>query len=252
MRLAPLDLIAPKLLDFSTSDDVPEMARGAIIAAVGTDYDTTTNVGNWGECELMYVSSNGAAVITPGTVVLIDKNFRIAATAAAASEVNKGRSLFVALTNFQIGSTTEQYGWILRSGICPVQFSVAATAGPVYVGTAGKLTPTAAAGAQVLNANTLIAGASTFTRTGLTKSGQSKVKFGNVAGMYVGQAISGTGIPASSVISAIDPDGTSVYIGSAIGTLVTATATGSVTVTLTNTNYGIVQLDRPCEQSQIT
>lgn len=252
MRLAPIDLVAPRLLDFSTSDDVPEMGRGAIIAAVGTDFDTTANVANWGECELMYVSSNGAAVINPGTVVLIDKNFRISATAVAATEANKGKPIFIALTNFAIGSTTEQYGWVLRSGICPVQFSVAATTGPAYFGTAGKLTPTAAIGAQVINAATLIAAASTFTRSGLTKSGSSKVKFGNVAGMYVGQAISGTGIPASSVISAIDSDGTSVYIGSAIGTLVTATATGTVTVTLTNTGYGIVQLDRPAGQTQIT
>ena len=252
MRLAPIDNLGPKLLDFSTSDDVKEMALGTIVCATGTDYDTTANVANWGQAELIYVSSTQAAVITPGTIVVQDKNFRIAPSAVAATQANTGQPLLVALSNFQIGSTTEQYGWALRRGVCPVQFSVAATTGRVFAGTAGKATPTAAAGVQILNAQTLIAGATTFTKTGTTKNGQSLVKFGSVSGMYVGQAISGTGIPASSVISAIDPSGTGVYIGSAIGTLVTATASGSVTVTLTNTGYGIVQWDYPFYQGQIT
>lgn len=113
-------------------------------------------------------------------------------------------------------------------------------------------TPTAAAGVQILNARCLIAAAATFTRQGTTRSGSSRVRFGNVGGMFVGQAISGTGIPASSVISAIDSDGTSVIIGSAVGTPVNATASGTVTVTMTNTGFGICQVDSPTFQSQIT
>lgn len=252
MRMAPVDNLAGKLLDFNLSTDVKVHQSGYTIMASGTDYNTTAGVANWGAAEIMYVSSAAAAAITPGTMVQIDKDFRITATAVAASEINLGKPLYVTLTNFAIGSTTEQYGWVLRRGIAPVQFSVAATVGPVFLGTAGKLTPTAAAGGQLLNARTLIAAVTTFTRTGQTQSGSSRVKFSNVSGMYVGQAISGTGIPASSVISAVDPDGTSVWIGSAIGTLVTATATGSVTVTMTNTGYGIVQLDRAFSQGQIT
>jgi hypothetical protein len=252
MRMSPIDALAGRLLDFSLSSDVAVHQRGFPMDAVGTDYNTTANVSNWGHAELLYVGYTGAAAMTPGSVCQIDKDFRVALTAAAASEINLGKPLYVSLTNFAIGSVTEQYGWVLRRGICPVQFSVAATVGPVFLGTAGKLTPTAAAGGQLLNARTLIAAVSTFTRTGATLSGSSIVKFGNVSGMYVGQAISGTGIPASSVISAINPDGTSVLIGSAIGTLVTATATGSVTVTLTNTGFGIVQLDRAFSQGQIT
>ena len=251
MRLAPIDILGPKLLDFGLSDDVKELAPGTIVTAQGTDFDTTANVANWGMCELIYVSNNSVAIL-PGTICVQDKNFRITASAVAATQANTGQPLLVAVSNFGVGSTTEQYGWALRRGVCPVSYAVAATTGRVFAGTAGKATPTAAAGVQILNAQCLIAGASTFTRTGLTKTGQSKVKFSNVGGMYVGQAISGTGIPASSVISAIDPDGTTVYIGSAVGTLVTATASGSVTVTLTNTNFGIVQWDYPFYQGQIT
>lgn len=250
MRMALLDIVGPRLLDFSVSDDVQEMARGTMSQAAGTDFDTTANVSNWGAAEIMYVSSNGAAVVLPGTLVVLDKNFRI--TPTAASEANSGRPVYVTLTNFQIGNVTEQFGWILRAGMCPVRYAVAATAGPVYGGTAGLATPTPAIGVQILNARCITAAVATFTRNGVTRVGSSTVKFGNVGGMFVGQAISGTGIPASSVISAIDPNGTWVSIGSAVGTLVTATATGNVVVTMTNTGYGICQIDRPTFQSQIT
>lgn len=251
MRLAPISVLGPKLLNFSTSDSVQEMALGSIVQASGTDYDTTANVANWGMAELVYVA-NASVAIPPGTMCVIDKNFRVLASAAKATENNTGKPIFIALTNFAAGSTDVQYGWVLRRGVAPVAYSVAATAGPLYAGTAGKATPTAATGAQILNAQCLIAGASTFTRSGTTLTGSSKVKFGNVAGMFVGQAISGTGIPASSVISDIDASGNSVVIGSAVGTPVSATATGTVTVTMTNTNFGIVQLDYPFYQGQIT
>lgn len=251
MRLAPISALGPKLLDFSTSDDVQEMQLGTPIMATGTDYDTTANVANWGLCELVYVA-NASVAIVPGTVVVIDKNFRVVASAAAATQANTGQPCYIALTNFGVGSTTVQYGWVLRRGIAPARFTVAATAGRVFAGAAGVFTPTAAAGVQVLNAITLIAAASTFTRLGSTKTGSAKVGFSNVGGMYVGQAISGTGIPASSVISAIDPSGNAVWIGSAVGTLVNATATASVTVTMTNTGFGIVQVDSPFYQGQIT
>lgn len=251
MRLAPLALVGPKLLNFSASDDVQKMALGTIVEASGTDYDTTANVANWGLAELIYVA-NASVAILPGTLCVMDKNFRVVASAAAATEANSGKPFFVALTNFAAGSTNLQYGWVLRRGIAPIRYGVAATAGRVFAGAAGVATPTAAAGVQILNAICLIAAAATFTRTGRTQAGSSRVEFGNVGGMFVGQAISGTGIPASSVISAIDDDGRGVIIGSAVGTPVNATATGNPTVTLTNTGFGICQVEYPFVQGQIT
>ncbi len=251
MRLAPLSLAGPHLLDFGASDSVQDIALGTIVEAQGTDYDTTANVSNWGMAELVYVA-NASVAILPGTLCVVDKNFRVVASAAAATEANTGKPVFVALTNFAVGSTAVQYGWVLRRGVAPIRYSVAATAGRVFAGTAGTATPTAAAGAQILNMQCLTAAAATFTRTGKTQTASSRVKFPNVAGMYVGQAISGTGIPGASVISAIDPNGTDVIIGSAVGTPVNATASGSVTVTLTNTGFGICQMDYPFYQGQIT
>jgi hypothetical protein len=252
MRLSLVDSIAPKLLDFSTSDDVKEMALGTILTASSSDYDTTANVANWGQAEVIYVSSAQSAVIRPGTIVVQDKNFRIAPSAVAATQANTGQPLLVALSNFAIGSTTEQYGWVLRRGVTPVLYSVAATTGRVFAGTAGAATPTAAAGVQILNAQCLIAGATTFTKNVTTKTGQSLVKVGSLSGIFLGQAVSGTGIPSSSVVAKIDPSGFGFYIGSAIDTLVTATGTATVTGTFTNTGYGIVQWDYPFYQGQIT
>ena len=251
MRLAPIDMLSPRLMDFSVSDDVQELRPGSIVVANGTDFDYTANVSNWGLCDLIYVSNNSVAIL-PGTLCSLDKNFRILATAAAATVANTGAPIVVALTNFAVGSTTEQYGWVLRRGICPVRYGVAATAGRLFASTAGLATPTAAAGVQILNAVCLIAAAATFTRSGTTRNGSSRVRVASVAGMFVGQAISGTGIPASSVISSIDSSGTDVIIGSAVGTPVTATATGTVTVTMTNTGFGICQMGFPLFQGQIT
>lgn len=250
MRLALLSgPLGPKLLDFSGSDDVKEMNPGHVLMAVGADYDTTANVPNWGFCEVMYARYTSSTVINPGRLLHVDKDGTILDMPNTA---NTGRLLYVALSRFTAGDVTTQYGWVLRAGIAPVQYGVAATAGAVYFAAAGVATPTLTAGKQILNATCLIAASGSFTRTVQTRNGSSSVGLGGVAGVFIGQAISGTGIPASSVVSAIDPSGRSVTIGSAVGTPVNATATGSVTGTFTHTNFGIVHLDRPFVQGNIT
>lgn len=260
MRLAPMGAVTGTLLNFDVSDDYTTtgggtsgytgIAPGTIIQAAPTDgIITTANVPNWGVCELMYVLNTSATTFLPGKLVTLDKNFAIAELASTA---NQARPVYVTLTRFTAGDTTTQGGWVLRRGIAPVTFSVAATAGAVYIGTAGNATPTAAAGKQVLNAITLIAASGSFTRGAVTSTGSSFVRTNSVAGVFVGQAISGTGIPGSSVVSSIDPGGQGVTIGSAVGTPVTATASGAITATFTHTGYGIVHLDCPFAQGQIT
>ena len=249
MRLTPIGALGPRLLDFGVSDSTQRMAVGTPLLAAGTDFSTTASVPNWGECELVYVRYASATVIDPGRLLHVDKNFTILDMPNTA---NTGRPVLVALSRFTAGDTNVQYGWAIRAGICPVQYSVAATTGAVYFAAAGQATPTLTAGKQILNATCLIAAAGSFTRTVQTLNGSSKVRMSNVAGVFVGQAISGTGIPASSVVSAIDPSGTAVTIGSAVGTPVAATATGSVTGTFTHTGFGICQLDRAFVQGNIT
>lgn len=245
------------LLDFSGSKDYVATGvltsqgpqPGAIFTCAPTEgIETTTSVPNWGYAEVMCVVNTSSSTFIPGKLVQVDKNYAIALNATTD---NTGAPLAVTLTNFSAGDVNRQIGFVLISGVTPVTFSVAATAGQVFLGTAGNATPTANTGGQILNATTIIAAAGTFNRTGVTTSGQSFMRI-KTNGLYPGIAISGTGIPASSVVSSISPDGLGVFIGSAVGTAVNATASGSVTVTCTHTGYGIVQMVRPFVQGQIT
>ena len=261
MRLAPITL-AGSALDFSVSDDYTTtgggtsgytgIAPGTILeCAPTTGVDTTANVPNWGVCEVMYVLNTSANTFIPGTLVNIDKDFAIS-TVPNTGLV--GRPCYVTLTNFAAGNTTTQGGWVLSRGVAPVKYAVAATAGPAYISTtAGQATPTnPTGGKQIIGATCLIAASGSFTRTVQTQTASSRVLVTNMAGVFVGQAISGTGIPASSVVSAINADGNSLVIGSAVGTPVNATATGSVTGTFTHTGYGICHINNPQVQGSIT
>lgn len=260
MRLASIGAITDSLLNFDLSEDYTTtgggtsgytgIAPGTIVSAAPTDgIITTASVPNWGVCDLLYVVNTSATTFLPGKLVHIDKNFAIS---EVPSTPGLGRPIYVTLSRFSAGDTTTQGGWVIRRGICPITFSVAATTGAVYIGTAGNATPTAATGKQILNATTLIAAAGSFTRSVTTQTGKSLVMMSTVAGVFVGQAISGTGIPASSVVSSIDPGGQGVVIGSAVGTAVTATASGTVTGTFTHTGYGIVHVENAFGQGQIT
>lgn len=238
-----------RLLDFGASIDVPTtgpaiggpvsaLQGGSMFSAAPSDMpDTTANVANWGPSEVVWAYNTGVAII-PGTLVHLDKDFVISTVPNTGLT---GRPVYVALTNFAVGSTTRQGGYLLRAGIAPVKYAVAATAGAVYISaTAGQATPTNPTGQKQLgNMTCLIAAASTFTRTVSTTNGQLRVGMTRVTGMYPGQAISGTGIPGGATIASIDPGGQAIFLSAA------ATATGLVTATLTNTGYGICHLDRP-------
>lgn len=261
MRLKPLNAASGILLNFSQSDDLdpglyaastsPDRIQpfpfGTVVAAVAADGPIyTANRPNWGMCELVYVRHTGSATVNPGRLLHVDKDMTILDVPTGSS--NSGRPVFVALTQFRAGNVTPQGGWVLRSGLCPVQFAVAATAGQVFCSgaTAGQATPTAAAGRQLLNATTLIAAAGSFTQAVKTTNGSNRLAVPSTAGVFIGQAVSGSGIPGSTTVSAIDPSGRYVTMSA------NATASASVTGTFTHTGFGIVHVDRPFLQGQIT
>lgn len=242
MRLAPLTGLVGSQLDFSGSHDSARANVGAPLLAAPIDgVDTGTNVPNWGVCELVYVRYASATVIDPGRLVHVDKNFTILDMPNTA---NTGRPVYVTLSRFTAGDVTTQYGWVLRSGIAPVQYSVAATAGAVYFAAAGQATPTLTAGKQLLNATCLIAAASAFTRSGTTTNGSTKVTIPRTNGIFYGVTVSGTGVPASSEVTEI---GTDFFVMSEA-----ATATGTVTLTFTPTGFGICEVNRAFVQGNIT
>lgn len=254
MRLAPIGTPVGNLLDFSSSVEYTTtaggtsgyegLAPGTVIQAAPASGGiiTTAGVPNWIASELMWVVNTSSTTFVPGKLVTIDKNCAIS---ALATTPNTGAPVYVTLTNFSAGDVTTQGGWVLRRGIAPVTFSVAATAGAVFVGTAGNATPTAAAGKQILNATTLIAAATTFTRTVTTKANSAILTMATTQGMFPGQTITATGTSGLTV-SQVNPDGYTLTMSG------NATATGTVTGTFTPTGYGIVQIDNAFVQGQIT
>jgi hypothetical protein len=69
---------------------------------------------------------------------------------------------------------------------------------------------------------------------------------GGYDGAFLGMALSGTGIPASTVAAKLNPDGRTILMGSAVGTVdKLATASGGITMTGTYTGYGSGIINRP-------
>lgn len=248
MRLAPISAIVGSPIDFSSSVDYPNnsmyegIAPGTVLLAAPTDgIDTGTNVPNWIASEVMFVLNTSSSTFANGRLLHIDKN---GAILDMPNTPNTGRPLYVALSQFAAGNVTSQGGWVLRRGICPVSYSVAATAGAVYFAAAGQATPTLTAGKQVLNATCLIAAASAFTRSITTQNGSALVRVNRATGMFIGLTISGTGV--SGTITGISPDGQFITLSA------NATASGTVTGTFTPTGFGICQIDSPFVQGNIT
>ena len=110
------------------------------------------------------------------------------------------------------------------------------------------------AGKQLVNVRNRLAATATLTKTVNTLNGSGVLMCPQgYDGLFVGIALSGTGIPASALAAALDPDGKRITMGSAIGTFdKTATATGSITLTGTYTGFGCGMINNPFSQGAIT
>jgi hypothetical protein len=200
----------------------------------------------WGQGEFLYVKSNDA--ILKGSVCVWDETFQ---AVLCPNTANQGFPVGVAMAPMASG----EYGWVQVSGraVYKTNATVAADAG---IGlTAAGILGTLAAGKQILNCRNRVAatGTKTFANTSTVTNSSVLVVSGGYDGMFLGMALSGAGIPASTIVAKLDPDGKTVYMGSAIGTIdKLATATASVTVTGTYTGYGSGVLSRPFAQGAIT
>lgn len=166
---------------------------------------------------------------------------------------NLGQSQFVAANEFASGA----YGWFVKAAASFPVKSTATVAAAAAVGLTGAGTIGAnTAGKQILGYIQLASQTATKAISNVQTRNGSGILIcpGGYDGWFLGAALSGTGIPASTVVAALDPDGLTVYTGSAIGTTgdKNSTATGAVTVTATYTGYSIGQFDSPISQGAIT
>ncbi len=215
----------------------------------------------WGGVEFQYCYFNSSVPAwTPVTITPALVNARYAFTAAAvANTANQSRPLGIAIATQAAG----QWGWVAVSGLVPA-LSTASVAANTPVGITGAGTLGASsAGKEIENAVSILPATTTVVKNNATLlSGSPIIQFtGNntIDGLFIGCALSGTGIPANAVVQTLDPDGRRVTMSTGPGTggaALNATASGGVAVTATyndGTNfYNVLQLNRPFCQGRIT
>lgn len=202
----------------------------------------------WGYGEFVY--GKAAAALNFGNLVVAQPTF--GTFDKTPNTANLGQAQLIAFSEMAINT----YGWFWKAGIV-VAKSTATVAAAAAVGLTGAGTIGAnTAGKQILGYTQLVSQLGTKAITNVqTYNGSAKLVCpGGYDGFFLGAALSGTGIPASTVVARLDPDGKTVYTGSAIGTVgdKNSTASGSVTVTATFTGYSIAHVDSPISQGAIT
>jgi len=201
----------------------------------------------WGTGEFIYVKS--ADALLKGSLTMWDEAYNGVLIPNTALQ---GFPFGVAMAPIPSGS----FGWLQISGRCvyKTNATVAADAA-IGIGAAAGIAGTNTAGKQLLNVRNRISATGTVTGSALTTNGTNVLLFQKgFDGFFLGAALTGTGIGASAVVAALDPDGKRIYTGTAIGTATGAnqTASGQVTVTGTYTGFGSGILNRPFAQGAIT
>lgn len=237
MAFAPINpFIGPQPFnDFFAPDTVQRHPLGLVLSAVDP---------YWGFGEFIYVRSNDA--IIKGSLVMWDGGYL---GVLLPNTAGQGFPFGVAMAPMASG----RFGWLQISGLAVYKTGSTVAADTVIGITAAGVCGTNAAGKQLLNTRNVRSATATVTVTAATQNGTGVLKTRGYDGFFLGMALSGTGIPASTVVAALDPDGSTIYTGSAIGTLgdKNSTATGPITLTGTYTGYGAGQISRPFAQGAI-
>lgn len=192
----------------------------------------------WGQGTFMYVKSNDA--VLKGSVCMWDEVYQAALLPSA---VTQGFPWGVAMAPMASGT----YGWIQIAGRAVYKTNATVAADGVLAIAAAGILGATATGKQVIGVRNRIAATGTKTFTAQTFNGLNKLFVSaGYDGAFLGMALSGTGVPASTVVAALDPDGKTIYMGTSIATAdKLATATGSITLTGTYTGYGSGMINNP-------
>lgn len=218
-------------------------------ATLGTIVSTVDQY--WGGGEFIYcnfastVRNKGLVTITP-TFDSTNKRWLFTAVEVA-NTANLGRMLGVAFMSAADG----EYGWVQISGLTPVNCQAAVAADTSFGIAAAGQGGAVAAGKQVLNAR--VHGASTITVVKVATKGVSggdTIQVNNTDGWFVGGYLSGTGVGAAAIITAISTDEKTVTVS----VVNSAAVTGNITCTYNNATiyYNVALLNRPFAQGAIT
>lgn len=208
----------------------------------------------WGYAEFVYGKAGGtiAAFQMAQFGITISGSSTVHAMIVHPNTANTGRPVFIAMNSM----TSGQFGWFARvATLTPIAATNSIAADTAFAIVAAGNAGTLANGKQIVNAHNQLPSSQTVVKANtLTQNGSATlVTAMGYDGWFLGMALSGTGIPASTVVAKLDPDGRTVYTGSAIGTVgdKNATASGSVSVTGTATGYILATVANPFVQGQI-
>lgn len=235
---APLNFAGPTPFnDWFVPDTTQRMTLGTVLDAVDP---------YWGYGKFMYIKSNDA--ILKGSLVVVG-TFPTFLGTLLPNTASLGVPFGVAMAPMASGT----YGWIqvVGNAVYKTNATVAADA-TVGIGAAGILGAYSTLKGMV-GVHNLKAATATTTVTANTTNGTGVITTGGYDGFFVGMALSGTGVPASTVVAKLDPDGKTIYTGSAIGTLgdKNSTATGTITLTGTYTGFGAGFISFPSTSSAV-
>lgn len=200
----------------------------------------------WGTGRFIYIKSNDA--ILKGSLVTWDEAYL---GTLLPSTAGQGFQFGVAMNAIASGS----YGWLQICGRCVYKTNATVAADTAVAVAAAGIAGTLANGKQLLNTRNRVGatGTKTFANTQTTNGTNVLLVTQGYDGAFLGMALSGTGIPASTVVAGLDPDGKRIYTGSAIGTFgdKNSTATGLITLTGTYTGFGSAVIMYPFAQGQV-
>lgn len=202
---------------------------------LGMAVDAFDEYFGWGR----FIYLKAAATQVPGTVVYWDEAFL---ATGVPNTANLGIPVAVARQNM----SANYYGWYQIEGNCPLKVTASVATGVAIgitgVGTAG----TNAAGKQLLGVRVHQASTYAITKAAArTLNGSKVIKVPSVSGLFVGLALSGTGVAAGTIAS-IDAG------ANEITSTANSTATGTITLTATYTGFVLAGINAPFAQGAIT
>ncbi len=215
----------------------------------------TFNDPYWGGLECIRLSIPTSTAVQVGQLSTVTNTYGFVSVPNTA---NLGQSVAFCAANVPSNTGFTQYAWFVIAGRYPVYAGASVAADTAFGITAAGQTGAIANGKQILNARVQAAATTTVVKgNAVTTNGSAVLKVSNSDGWFVGVALSGTGIPASTSIGAIDPTGTLVsMVQTGTTTAQNATASGAVSVTGTYNDgtkfWNVATFDRPFAQGQVT
>lgn len=223
--------------DWFTPDTIQRHVLGTKVIAVDPF---------WGLGTFMYIKS--ADALLKGSLAMWDEAYN---GALLPSTTLQGFPFGVVMAPMASGV----YGWVQLEGRAVYKTSATVAADAAVAIAAAGVVGASAAGKQLVNVRNRVAATGTKTFTAQTVNGSNVITcLQGYDGAFLGMALTGTGVGASAVVAALDPDGKRIYTGTAIGTASGAnqTATGGITLTGTYTGYGSGVINNPFAQGAIT